>query len=57
MRTDHIPENMALLRRLALCLLKKHGGKGNMRDKRLQRGWNEKFLLEVPTYNDDSPWT
>jgi predicted transposase YbfD/YdcC len=47
MRTDHSPENMALLRRLALCLLKKHGGKGSIRGKRLQSGWNDEILLEV----------
>lgn len=47
MRTDHSPENMALLRRLALCLLKKHGGNGSIRGKRLQSGWNDEFLLEV----------
>ena len=47
MRTDHSPENMALLRRLALCLLKKHRGKGSIRGKRLQSGWNDEFLLEI----------
>jgi predicted transposase YbfD/YdcC len=47
MRTDHSPENMALLRRLALCLLKRHGGKGSIRGKRLQSGWNDEFLLEI----------
>jgi predicted transposase YbfD/YdcC len=47
MRTDHSPENMSLLRRLALCLLKKHGRKGSIRGKRLQSGWNDEFLLEV----------
>jgi predicted transposase YbfD/YdcC len=47
MRTDNSPENMALLRRLALCLLKKHRGKGSIRGKRLQSGWNDEFLLEV----------
>jgi predicted transposase YbfD/YdcC len=47
MRTDHSPQNMALLRRLALCLLKKHGGKGSIRGKRLQSGWNDEFLLEI----------
>jgi predicted transposase YbfD/YdcC len=47
MRTDHSPENMALLRRLALCLLKKHGGQGSIRGKRLQSGWNDDFLLEI----------
>jgi predicted transposase YbfD/YdcC len=47
MRTDHSAENMALLRRLALCLLKKHGGKGSIRGKRLQSGWNDRNLLEI----------
>jgi predicted transposase YbfD/YdcC len=47
MRADHSPENMALLRRLALCLLKKHGRKGSLRGKRLHSGWNNDFLLEV----------
>jgi predicted transposase YbfD/YdcC len=47
MRTDHSPENMALLRRLALCLLKRHGGKGSIRGKRLQSGWNDEFLLGI----------
>jgi predicted transposase YbfD/YdcC len=47
MRTDHSPENMALLRRLALCLLKRHGKKGSIRGKRLQSGWNDDFLREV----------
>jgi predicted transposase YbfD/YdcC len=49
MRTDHSPENMALLRRLALCLLKKHGGKGSVRGKRLQSGWKDSFLVEILT--------
>jgi predicted transposase YbfD/YdcC len=47
MRTDHSPENMALLRRLALCLLKRHGKKGSIRGKRLQSGWNDSFLMEI----------
>jgi predicted transposase YbfD/YdcC len=47
MRTDHSPENMALLRRLALSLLKQHSGKGSVRGKRLQSGWNDQFLAEI----------
>ena len=47
MRTDHSPENMARLRRLAWYLLKKHGRNGSSRGKRLQSGWNDEFLLEV----------
>jgi predicted transposase YbfD/YdcC len=51
-RTDNSPENMALLRRLALCLLKTHGRKGSIRGKRLQSGWNNGFLLEVLSSKD-----
>jgi predicted transposase YbfD/YdcC len=47
MRTDHSAENMALLRRLALSLLKQHGRKGSVRGKRKRSGWNDQFLLEV----------
>lgn len=47
MRTDHSAENMALLRRLALCLLKRHGAKGSVRGKRLQSGWNNDFVVGV----------
>lgn len=47
MRTDHSAENMALLRRLALSLLKRHGAKGSVRGKRKQCGWNDQILLEV----------
>jgi predicted transposase YbfD/YdcC len=45
MRKDH--KNMALLRRLALSLLKQHGGKGSVRGKRKQSGWNDQVLIEV----------
>jgi predicted transposase YbfD/YdcC len=47
MRTDHSGENMALLRRLAVSLLKQHSGKGSVRGKRKQSGWNDQFLAEV----------
>jgi len=47
MRTEHSAENMSLLRRLALCLLKKNGRKGSIRGKRLESGWNDKLLLEI----------
>lgn len=47
MRTDHSAENMALLRRLALCLLKKHKKEGSIRGKRLQSGWDNGMLEEV----------
>jgi predicted transposase YbfD/YdcC len=47
MRADHSAENMALLRRLALSLLKQHDGKGSVRGKRKQSGWDDQFLMEV----------
>jgi predicted transposase YbfD/YdcC len=47
MRTDHSPENMALLRRLALSLLKQHNKVGSVRGKRLKSGWDDQFLVEV----------
>jgi predicted transposase YbfD/YdcC len=47
MSTDHSAENMGLLRRLALSLLKQHGGKGSVRAKRKQSGWNDQVLMEV----------
>jgi predicted transposase YbfD/YdcC len=47
MRADHSAENFALLRRLALSLLKQHPRKGSIRGKRLQSGWDDQFLVEV----------
>ena len=47
MRSDHSAENMALLRRLALSLLKQHDGKGSVRGKRKKSGWNDQVLVEV----------
>jgi predicted transposase YbfD/YdcC len=47
MRTDHSAENMGLLRRLALSLLKQHGGKGSVRGKRKRSGWDDRILVEI----------
>ena len=47
MRTDHSAENFALLRRLALSLLKQNGRVGSVRGKRLQSGWDDRFLQEI----------
>jgi len=42
---DHGPENLALLRRLAVSVLKQaNGGKGSIRGKRLTAGWDNDFL-------------
>ena len=40
-------QNLALVRKLALALLKQHPGKGSLRNKRQQAGWDTDFLEEV----------
>lgn len=44
---DHGPENLALLNRHALSLIKQHPGKDSLRSKRKMCGWDDNFLLEV----------
>jgi len=39
--------NLALLRKVAINLLKRHPGKGSIRNKRQQAGWDAQFLEEV----------
>jgi hypothetical protein len=36
-----------MLRKVALSLLKRHPGKGSIRNKRQQAGWDSDFLEEV----------
>lgn len=43
-RKDHGPQNLALLRKLALNLLRSHPGKGSIRGKIKRAGWDETFL-------------
>jgi len=47
-RIGHAAQNLATLRRLATCLLKREtSAKGGIRAKRLQAGWNDDYLLTV----------
>ncbi len=46
-RKDHGPENLALLRKLALNLAKLEPSKGSMRGKLKQAGWNNDFLATI----------
>jgi predicted transposase YbfD/YdcC len=46
-RKDHGPENLALLRRLALNLAKLEPSKGSMRGKLKRAGWDDAFLAAL----------
>ena len=49
MRKDHAPENLGLIRRVALSLLKRAPSRKKVGTacKRKQAGWNDDFLVEV----------
>jgi predicted transposase YbfD/YdcC len=46
-RKDHGPQNLALLRKLALNLAKLEPSKGSMRGKLKQAGWDNSFLAQI----------
>jgi predicted transposase YbfD/YdcC len=46
-RKDHAPENSAILRHIALNLLKKVDPKKSVKRKRLIAGWDNHFLANV----------
>ena len=46
-RKDHAPENLAILRRLALNVIRSHPAPTSMRQKIKRAGWDDSFLLGV----------
>jgi predicted transposase YbfD/YdcC len=46
-KEGHAGENLGLLRRVAVALLKRAPGKGTTPTKRLKSGWDDDFLLQV----------
>lgn len=46
-RKGHAPENMTLMRKIALNLLAKESSKGSKKAKRLKAGWDNDFLIQV----------
>ena len=48
-RLDNGPENIALLRRMAINLAKLEGSKASMKSKLKRAGWDDSFLLRLLT--------
>ena len=48
-RKDNAPLNLAILRRLALNLVRRNPAKGSMRGKFKRVGWNDTFLFSLLT--------
>jgi predicted transposase YbfD/YdcC len=46
-RKDHGPENLGLLRRMAISMLKAEPSKGSIQVKRLVAGWDDTFMEKV----------
>lgn len=46
-REDHAPQNLALIRKLALNILRQHPEKGSIKGKIKRAGWNDQFLLSL----------
>jgi hypothetical protein len=46
-RMDNAPENLAILRRLALNILRSHPGPTSIRRKIKRAGWDDSFLLAM----------
>jgi predicted transposase YbfD/YdcC len=52
-RKGNAAENMAMLRRLTLSLLKQDKSKGSLRTKRKKAGWDDDFLLAILATRSD----
>lgn len=48
-RSGYADQNFAVLRHIAVNLIRQHQGKGSIKTKRLKAGWDDKFLLAVLT--------
>lgn len=46
-RKDHAPQNLALIRKLALNLLRQHPDKGSIKGKIKRASWNDSFLFSL----------
>ena len=46
-RNDYAPQNLALIRKLALNILRTHPDKGSIKGKIKRAGWNDAFLLSM----------
>ncbi len=46
-RAGHAGENLAMVRRVAVALLKRAPGKGTTPTKRLKAGWDDEYLLQI----------
>lgn len=53
-RSGHAAANLAMVRKVAVALLKRAPGKGSTVTKRLKAGWDDEFLLQVlPGFTSD----
>jgi predicted transposase YbfD/YdcC len=46
-RADHAPQNLALIRKLALNILRRHPEKASIKTKTKKAGWNDHFLISL----------
>ena len=47
LREGHAPENMSVVRKIALAMLKKSDEKVGIKNRRLKAGWDDKFLEHI----------